>query len=145
TVAASNPLFGVGIGTYPSAHRLYAAKMGSEFATARGARDAHNTYLLLAAELGVPGLVLFFCLLLSAVIPSFRPAVRVDELDRTALRMIQLGLLAVLLAGVFGSVQYINILYVLLAILCAAPSALSQTPPIPSPSRTGLHRRPLRA
>jgi len=126
-VAESHPLLGVGIGAYPQANSLMAAKLGSKFAFGGGARDAHNTYLLLAAELGVPGLIAFGVMILSAiVIPRFRARSLGPE-DRQAVRMMRLGLLGFLVAGVFGSFAYSNVLYIVLGLVAAAPAALSMS------------------
>jgi len=50
-----NPLFGVGYGLFPSVIPSYAPI---------GNMDAHNTYLILAAEMGIPALILFLIILL---------------------------------------------------------------------------------
>ncbi|MBC8087631.1 MAG: O-antigen ligase family protein [Phycisphaerae bacterium] len=57
-VASANPIFGVGIGTYPNAHRAM-ARSTREWALARGTRDSHNTYLRVLTETGLIGFVLF--------------------------------------------------------------------------------------
>lgn len=57
-VARDHPLFGVGIGNYPIANFRYAASR-ADWRIASGFRDSHNTYLTLAAETGVVGLLLF--------------------------------------------------------------------------------------
>lgn len=123
-VAQRHPVFGVGIGGYPSANKAYAERQGSVFSFAGGARDAHNTYLLLAAELGVPGLVAFLAMVLSAsLIPRTRSK-KLGREDKQLMRMLRLGLLGFMVAGVFGSFAYTNVLYVLLGIMAAAPAAL---------------------
>jgi O-antigen ligase len=48
-IFASHPLLGVGVGCYSEANVRYAPELGR--------RDAHNTYLNLAAEMGLPGLL----------------------------------------------------------------------------------------
>lgn len=58
TVAAENMAHGVGIGNYRFANAAYAARR-PEWQAASGFRDAHNTFLTLAAETGLVGLGLF--------------------------------------------------------------------------------------
>jgi O-antigen ligase len=50
-IAASHPVLGVGIGCYREANARYAPQLGE--------RDAHNTYVRVAAEMGLPGLLLW--------------------------------------------------------------------------------------
>ena len=50
---ASNPILGVGYGAFPYLIHLYAPGLGEQF------RDAHNSYLLIAAEMGIPTLLVF--------------------------------------------------------------------------------------
>src|SRR5689334_21781300 len=63
-IIREHPVLGVGVSAYPLAHTVYAR--GDEFdPTAAGERDTHSTILNLLAETGIPGLVLFVCLVLS--------------------------------------------------------------------------------
>lgn len=55
-VAGDHPMFGVGLGNYPMANELYAAGR-PEWAIAQGRRDSHNTYLTIASETGISGLL----------------------------------------------------------------------------------------
>jgi O-antigen ligase len=55
-----HPLIGVGIGCYQQANDRYAPELGK--------RDAHNTYMSLAAELGLPGLLLWLGLVGSVLL-----------------------------------------------------------------------------
>ncbi len=126
-VAESHPLLGVGIGAYPRANAVYADKMGSDFTFGGGARDAHNTYLLLAAELGVPGLVAFMAMMLSASFSRGNVTRRLSPVDRLVIRMMRLGLFGFCIASVFGSFAYSNVLYILLGIMAASPAALSMS------------------
>lgn len=53
---AARPLAGLGIGQYYSSSPLF---LSPELALSYGVENAHNFYLQMAAELGVPGLLLF--------------------------------------------------------------------------------------
>ena len=63
-IARDHLLFGVGLGAYPFANAQYAPE--------KGARDTHNTYVNLAAEAGIPALLLF----LGLCYLTFRPCHR---------------------------------------------------------------------
>lgn len=65
-IIADNPVTGVGIGAYASAHRQY-ARTRADWSFARGGRDAHSTYLRVTAENGVIGLALFLMIFISGV------------------------------------------------------------------------------
>lgn len=113
TVAKDNPVLGTGIGTYPEAHSLYATRRINELPLAGGKRDAHNTWLRLAAETGMVGLLLFLGLL-GSVGRTIRQVVKQPNAApeaRDALRWLGLGLVAFFLAGTFGSFAYLNVLY----------------------------------
>jgi O-antigen ligase len=118
-VALNQPLLGVGVGAYPAAHARQAAIMRSELPIAGGERDAHNTYLRVIAELGVPGLSCFLGILAATAAIVFRVLRRRSASPAYvgAARSLGLGLLAYCIAGVFGSFAYINLLYVHIAMI----------------------------
>lgn len=113
-VASDHPLMGVGIGNYPLANARYSL-LRAEWADARGFRDAHSTYLTVAAETGVPGLLLMGAAtgsLLLALAGRYRRGVElarrltdpvtVDALVNRPPALIA-GTAAFLVASVFGS------------------------------------------
>jgi len=55
----NRPVLGVGLGAYAQANARYSPAVGQ--------RDTHNTYLNIAAETGLPGLVLFLGLVTSVL------------------------------------------------------------------------------
>ena len=69
-IAASHPLLGVGIGCYREANMRYAPQLGE--------RDAHNTYVSLAAEIGFPGLLLWLGLV-GSVLTRVRSSARASR------------------------------------------------------------------
>ena len=122
TIIHDYPLTGVGWGAYALAHANYAAVSDVD-PSARGARDTHSTYLNVLAETGYLGLLLFLGLLWSVV----RRAERARRwcrpvLPRLAMQLmyLELGLLAFLVAGVFGSFAKLSFLYLHLVLLWAA-------------------------
>lgn len=113
------PVSGVGLGAYATAHATYAPRVGVP-AASQGFKDTHSTYLNVAAETGVPGLVLFMAMILTVLIPAEVTRRRVRGTQRsTQLLTLELGVLAFLLAGIFGSFAKLSFLYIQLAITWA--------------------------
>ncbi len=120
-IIGDHPWTGVGWGAYPMAHADYAPLSGVDQA-ALGLRDTHSTYLNVLAETGYPGLLLFLALLLVAVREAERARRLCERLQpglAVQLRYLELGLLAFLVAGVFGSFAKLSFLYLHLALLWA--------------------------
>jgi len=121
-IAKEHPLTGVGLGAYPEAHGQY-AEARKEWQFGRGNRDAHNMYLSLAAETGIPGLALFLAMLGSALLRATRVERRLRQghaIEADQLRMLRFGLVAYLIAAVFGSFHRVSFLYLYIAILWSA-------------------------
>lgn len=89
----------------------------------RGNRDAHNMYVSLVAETGLPGLVLFVGMLGSVLLRSLRVEQNirlVAPLEAEQLRILRFGLIAYLIAAIFGSFHRVSFLYLYLAVLWSA-------------------------
>jgi len=114
-IIAENPTTGIGLGAYPLAHATYTGRMLVPPA-ARGFRDTHSTYLNVAAETGIPGLILFMSMI--AVVASGAELTRrraVGTPHARQLFALELGLLAFLMHGIFGSLAKLSFLYIQLA------------------------------
>jgi probable O-glycosylation ligase (exosortase A-associated) len=114
-----HPLSGVGLGVYGVAHEGYVQRGGFDL-TAGGKKDAHNTFLKITAETGIPGLLLF----LGLIVSTGFGAERVRRLSRRTLPRssaqlfyLEVGLLAFLVAGIFGSFYHLSFLYIHIALL----------------------------
>ncbi len=119
TIIKENPVTGVGLGVYPRAHAMYSPRVGVPV-TAIGFRDTHSTYLNVAAETGVPGLLLFLLTLLVVGISSERTRRKArGSLRAEQLLALELGLLGFMLAGIFGSFAKLSFLYIQLAVMWA--------------------------
>ena len=116
-MAIDHPVLGVGAGAYPVVHMTYARAFSGEFPLAGGSRDAHNTFLRTAAELGFVGLALFLVESIGTSVVAFRRARRLRDDDRQTLRMLSFGLVAFLLSGIFASLAYINVLHLHLVLM----------------------------
>lgn len=123
-IFSAHPLVGVGLGCYPVANRRYAPDLG--------ARDTHNTYLNLAAELGIPGLLMWLGLIISALRQG---GIRRNKLPPNhaveATKWLRYSIFAYLTAGLFGTYSGITIIYIALGVYWSAlriPSAPTTAP-----------------
>ncbi len=121
-----HPILGVGIGCYNEANARYAPRLGR--------RDAHNTYLGLAAEMGVPGLLLWLGLVSSVLlqIRRRRQSIEADEGTIQAL-WLERGIISFLVAAIFATYSSITIFYLLLGTLWAASKVLGPASETPTP------------
>ncbi len=119
-----HPVFGVGVGAYPRANARYAPELGRV--------DTHNTYLNVAAELGLPGLVLWCALVLSVLRYAYRSR-RLAAPGELATQQawIERALGAYLVAGMFGSVAKLTFPYLLLGVLWCSATLLASPSPTP--------------
>lgn len=129
-VIKDHPLTGVGLGAYPEAHYRYAPLVdlgtdawGGTRGSPEGMKDAHSTYLSLLATTGIPGLLLFVSMLAAV----FTRAERVRKRIRTRapayaslILYLELGLVAFLVAGIFGSFALLSFPYIQLALIWTA-------------------------
>lgn len=128
-LSARNPLIGVGVGAYPYEHERFSETEGMFERTSWGRRDPHSTYIRVMAETGIPGLVLFVGIVLSAVIPSNRIRKRAKrDYPRESLQilMLEIGLLGYFLAGVFGSFAYLPFIYIHLLLMVVLATMLRE-------------------
>jgi len=112
------PVFGVGVANFITADgRLY-ANIGSRW------QAAHNSFILVGAELGVPGLVAFVCLIWSSVrgIAKTAASYKFSEGDRWPI-MVSNSLIGswvgFIVSGFFLSAAYITSFYFLLSLSIA--------------------------
>ena len=121
TVIRENPVAGVGLNAYPEANAV--TSLRAEFKPmARGKRDAHSTYLTVAAETGFVGLALFAGIFVLVMAGANRTRRRARDLlpnSAQQLTYLQLGLLAFFIAGIFGSFALLSFLYISAAVLWA--------------------------
>jgi O-antigen ligase len=131
-IAASNPVLGVGIGGYLEANARYAPQLG--------AHDAHNTYVSLAAEMGLPGLLLWLGLVGSVLAQVRRRRAHLEADDRLIqVLWIERAVIGFLVAGFFASYAGITMFYLFLGILWAASNVLGRDatePGVPPAPRT---------
>lgn len=156
TIFAENPVTGVGLGAYSNAHYVYSQRATFD-RTALGRRDAHSTYLILLAETGIVGFLLFFSMVGVTVRAAERARRRIKSVAPTRasqLFYMELGLLGYFVAGIWGSYSMMVLTYLYLAVIyCAARladtdatsrSAIPRTRPSVAVPRPG-HVRPVNA
>jgi O-antigen ligase len=131
-----NPILGTGLNSYGEMNYRYTPDLGH--------RDAHNTYLSLAAELGLPGLALWLTCVWLALRHFVRNSdrLRADNKLKLDPYWIYRSLIAFLVAGLFGTFARLNLLYFTLALLWLSVE-LSSDEPIPSKAlrRAGLPKK----
>lgn len=129
-IAAAHPLLGVGIGCYPLANMAYAPELGE--------RDPHNTYVGLAAEMGVPGLLLWLGLVGSVLrhVRRHRATLEADE-HAIGVLWIERAVIAYLVAGFFGTYSGLTIFYLALGTLWVATNLQGQDSPAATGTRAG--------
>ena len=116
-IIKENPATGIGLGAYPLAHATYTGRMVVPPA-ARGFRDTHSTYLNVAAETGIPGLLVFLGMIASVVVGAELTRRRAPGSVRARqLFAVELGLFAFLMHGIFGSLSKLSFLYIQLAFI----------------------------
>lgn len=132
-IVATHPVLGVGIGCYPVANELYAPELGE--------RDAHNTYVGLAAEMGIPGMLLWLALVGSVLrhVRRRRAAVEADE-QPIGILWIERAIIAYLVAGFFGTYSGLTIFYLALGTLWVGSSMLGEDPAPASGMAIGRRR-----
>ena len=117
-ISADHPIFGVGIGTYPQVHERYAVRL-EEWRPARGKWAAHNTFLNVLAETGVPGLLLFIAILVSILRTLRRTGARLRDVApvwANGLAFLQASFWGFVVCASFGVYSTLPYLYFVIAI-----------------------------
>ena len=136
-----HPALGVGLGNYQTIEPRYATQsLNLQFVryVVQYRLVAHNTYLEVAAELGVPGVAALLALLGFTLVPATRALTRLeaagDDLEFCA-RGLVVGAVGMLVAYTFMSAQYEKQLWLMLGLLAAVPTLASMSRA--SPERSG--------
>jgi putative inorganic carbon (HCO3(-)) transporter len=133
-VAEGHPVGGVGLGNYQTVEPAYATQaLNLQFVSfiVTDRLVAHNTYLQMAAELGLVGLFLFLMILL---LPLRLAARTLEALERKRhplefhVRGLLAGVVGMLVAYFFISAEVEKPLWFLLALLASAPALLRDEP-----------------
>jgi hypothetical protein len=121
-VAVDHPLLGVGPDMFPIYYEEYAQTVGL-FVRNDATREAHNLYLGIAAELGVPGIVVFLiiCVLTLRMLLDARrrSLVRRPDLERLTTPFL-LALLTYAVTGMFLHLSFARFFWLIMAVAVAA-------------------------
>lgn len=113
------PVMGVGLGAYRYVHAEYASRK-AEHMIAQGTRDTHSTYLNTLVDAGYPGLLVFLTMIAVPMVGAERMRRKARHaLPERAVQLwyLEVGLLAFLAAGIFGTYGHLTFLYIHLAML----------------------------
>ena len=130
-----NPVTGVGANMMAVRHRQEADRMNLPV-TMRGERDTHSTYLRLTAELGVPALILYLMMWVSAISRVHkvsRSLAKVRPKDHQLLFYLELAMFAYMVASVFGTYYNFSFTYLIICVAWLASDILSREPWYVSP------------
>lgn len=126
----AHPITGVGIGVMPEVNRRVALQEGLDWEV-RGPRDTHSTYLRIAAEMGVPGLLLYL-VMWGFVIAKLKKAKAATKHVRPRefqfMTFIELSVFAFLAASVFGTYGSLSFTYMMLSFVWLASDTLERHP-----------------
>jgi O-antigen ligase len=120
-----NPIFGVGLGAYELANAAYAPWLSDG-----GYKDTHNTYLNLAVETGLVGLVLW-CALIVSTLRYARRSRRLAGAGRMATQQywVERAFVGYLVAAIFGTYGALTFPYLILSVLWCSASILDRVEP----------------
>jgi O-antigen ligase len=117
-ILVDNPVFGVGLGAYREANAAYAPSLGR--------RDTHNTYLNVAAEVGLPGFALWCALVWSVLRYAYRHRrLAAAGVLATQQAWIERAFWGYLVAALFGTYAALTFPYLVLAVLWCSASLLA--------------------
>ena len=119
-IFADHPVVGVGLGVYPYFNGLYSPELGR--------RDTHNTYLNLAAEVGLPGLLAWCAFFVPVLLRARRVRVAAHVSDGSLQQVwIERALVGFLVAAIFGTYSALTIPALMLGTLWCSTDLLAQT------------------
>lgn len=125
-----HPLTGVGSGMMPIVHANEAARRGSTV-TIQGYRDTHSTFLRIASETGLPGLILYLTIWGFVFRDIERVRRRLKQhrpKEHQMLFFIELSMIAYLVASLFGTFVAISFTYLGVGIAWLASRILDHEP-----------------
>lgn len=146
-IVEDRPVQGVGVGNFQAASRDYVLTPGLAGRTDLVIDDpqvAHNVYLQVAAELGIPGLALFLAILGYATLSALKAARRFARSGDTSMelvaRAVVIATVAILVTDFFASEQFNKLLWLLLG-LGPALLAISERAESEAPAAAAAQRR----
>ena len=117
----AHPFMGIGLGSFKPLEPKYADPGLPEY------NMAHNMFVEVAAELGIPALLIFICVFVSSffLLGRIRKTEKIPRLVYDAATALQAGLFGVVVAGCFVSAEYQKTTWMGLALVpCLLPLSL---------------------
>jgi O-antigen ligase len=140
--AAQHPVLGVGADNFPVAEGTIsplASRQTYGLGVVWGA--AHNSYVQVAAELGVPGL-LFFIVALGTAFGALRDISRRSRGNASLAQALTASLVGFVIGAYFLSLAYHEMVYALLALAAGLRKVTLLRTPAPKPTRVIMGRHP---
>jgi O-antigen ligase len=120
---ADHPVFGVGVSNYPVYYQQYSRRIGLDPRTE--ARQAHNLYLEIAAEMGLAGIIVFSIILwnmFNGILSSWKRLKEAKErVNANLILSIAIGLIGYFGAAFFIHAAYPRYLWLLIGIALSIP------------------------
>lgn len=120
---ADRPVFGVGVSNYPVYYQQYSRRIGLDPRTE--ARQAHNLYLEIAAEMGLAGIIVFSTILwnmFNGILGSWKRLKEANQrLNANLILSIAIGLIGYFGAAFFIHAAYPRYLWLLTGIALSIP------------------------
>lgn len=130
------PLFGVGLGDYARVSRRFIPDEYRELASfAPGGENAHNNFLQIAVELGLPALGVFLVLVGSVFVSAWRHGVRGAPPEYAGLVM---GLAIFLVSALFGHPLLTFEVAAMFTLALGLAAGVQPDVPRPHPARTAI-------
>jgi O-antigen ligase len=129
-VIRQHPVLGVGAGMMPVENAKQALREDASWYV-RGARDTHSTYLRLAAELGIPGLLIYLALWGAVFVHIRRVRRRIRSIrpkEHQFLVFVELAMVAYMTASVFGTYGWLSFTYLGLGVAWLTATILEREP-----------------
>ena len=123
-----SPITGVGAGMMPVRHRWESSRMNLPD-NMRGERDTHSTYLRIAAEMGIPALILYLVMwgtVFWRVRKVRRSIAGVRHRDHQFLFFLELAMVAYMVASFFGSYGALSFTYLIICVAWLSATILER-------------------
>lgn len=133
----SNPIVGVGLNNYAKYYEAFTPAF-----TEWGNRTAHSSWVLVMAEAGLPGLVLFIALYVTVLKAGWRAR---EEVPEFFLAMVSYGVAMSFLSHTFTFIPYLLFALVLAAARIYKPVEAQQQTGTAKEARSGARRARMRA
>ena len=130
-----NPVTGIGASMMPVRHEQESSRENLR-STVRGEKDTHSTYLKLAAEMGVPALILYLMMwgsVFRRVHRARKSIAGIRPKDHQVLFYLQLAMTAFMVASIFGSYGAVSFTYLIVCVAWLAAEILGREPWYVSP------------